>query len=239
MQPSLHAGIRARPVYVASACLAAVIAAVGFWPSYFGPLLAGGVDKPAFIHLHATVYVGWLALFIAQTAFAAFRRMDLHIAAGNVGIGYGALVIVVGLGAAFGMFALRVHAGDTADATRRLLAPLADMVFFAPLFIAAVRYRRKPEIHKRLMLVATTLLLVAAVGRMPIGHGPARLLLLLLVWASPILLGMIYDALRFRRAHPVFLLGLAIIGTRLALGLLVPGTAAWQATGAWLAGWLV
>jgi hypothetical protein len=237
MQPSLRAGIRARPVYVASACLAAVIAAVGFWPSYFGPLLAGGVDRPAFIHLHATVYVGWLALFIAQAAFAVFRRMDLHVAAGNVGIGYGVLVIVVGLGAAFGMFAVRVHAGDTADATMRLLAPLADMVFFTPLFIAAVRYRRKPEIHKRLMLVATTLLLVAAVGRMPIGPGPARLLLLL-VWASPILLGMIYDALRFRRAHPVFLLGLAIIGIRRAVGLLVPGTVAWQATGAWLAGWL-
>jgi hypothetical protein len=238
MQPSLHAGIRARPIYIATACLAAVIAAVGFWPSYFGPLLAGSVDKPAFIHLHAAVYVGWLAIFIAQTAFAATRRMDLHVALGNVGIGYGALVIVVGLGAAFGMFALRVHAGDTADATRRLFAPLADMVFFTPVFVAAVRYRRQPEIHKRLMLVATTLLLVAAVGRIPLGAGPVRLVVLLLVWSSPILLAMSYDATRLRRAHPVLLLGLALIGIRLTTGLLLPSTAAWRATGSWLAGWL-
>src|SRR5687768_8017870 len=47
-----------RRLYVGIAVLAIVIAAVGFWRTYFGPLLAGGVDKPAIIHFHAAIYVG-------------------------------------------------------------------------------------------------------------------------------------------------------------------------------------
>jgi hypothetical protein len=237
MQQPRHLGAQARPLYVAIGCLAAAIAATGFWPSYFGPLLAGGVDRPLIIHFHATVYVGWLSLFILQTVFAATKRMDLHVALGNIGMGYGALVIVVGLAAAFGMFAIRVHAGEIDEAGTRLFAPLSDMVLFTPLFVAAVRYRKRPELHKRLMVVATTLLLVAAVGRMPVGPGPQRLVLLL-VWWSPILLAMIYDAIRARRVHAVYLLGLPLLGLRLAAGLTVPNTTAWHEATAWLAGWL-
>src|SRR4030095_12541465 len=40
----------------------------GFWPSYFGPLLAGSVTRPWFIHAHATVFLGWVALLIAQAS---------------------------------------------------------------------------------------------------------------------------------------------------------------------------
>ena len=85
---------------------------------------------------------------------------------GRFAIGYGVLVIVVGLITAFARFALRVRAGEVAAAQAQLLGPLLDMLVFAPVFAAAVYYRRKPELHKRLMVVATTSLLIAAVGRM-------------------------------------------------------------------------
>jgi hypothetical protein len=49
------------------ALLAVLVAAVGFWPTYFGPLLAGTLDKPAVIHVHAAVFVTWLGLFIHCT----------------------------------------------------------------------------------------------------------------------------------------------------------------------------
>ena len=68
-----------RRLYVGLALLAIAIAAVGFWPSYFGPLLAGGVEKPSFIHLHAAVYVGWLALFLSQATLAATGRTASHM----------------------------------------------------------------------------------------------------------------------------------------------------------------
>ena len=78
------------------------------------------------------------------------------------------LLIVVGVATALGKirrtrsppanFALGASAGCS--------APLRDMIVFAPFLAAGWIYRRRPEIHKRIMLVATTILLVAAVSRM-------------------------------------------------------------------------
>jgi hypothetical protein len=220
------------PFYVGLTLLVAAIAFVGFWPTYFGPLLAGTVDKLTVIHVHAATYVGWLAIFIAQATFAATRRMDLHVRLGNFGIGYGVLVIVMGVTVAISMFAVRVRAGNVEEAQARLINPLADMVFFAPLFVAAVRLRRKPEIHKRLMIVATTILLVAAVGRMTFLGRPWPLLL---VWCSPLLLGSAYDVVRRRAVPWIYLLGVVAILVRAFGAQLVSETAAWHAWTAWLA----
>ena len=228
-----------RRIYVALSLLAAAIVLVGFWPSYFGALTAGTVDRPVFIHFHAVVYVGWLAIFIAQTVFAATGRINTHKALGRFAIGYGVLVIGAGLVAAFGMFTLRVRGGDLVDAQNQLVGPLLDMIVFAPLFAAAVYYRRRPELHKRLMVVATTALLIAAVGRMPFWGEPRNLALIQLVWSAPILVGMAHD-LWSRRLHPVYVLGLAVLwlegpGAR---GF-IRGTEAWQDATAWLATWVV
>lgn len=53
-------------------------------------------------------------------------------------------------------------------------------------------YRHRPEIHKRCMLVATTILLVAAVGRMQFLGTPPNALQLL-VWPLPVYMAMLYD----------------------------------------------
>ena len=220
------------PFYVGLTLLVTAIAFVGFWPTYFGPLLAGTVDKLPVIHVHAAIYVGWLAIFIAQATFAATRRMDLHVRLGNIGIGYGVLVIVMGLTVAFSMFAVRVHAGNLEQAQMRLAAPLLDMVFFTPLFAAAVRLRRRPEIHKRLMIVATTVLLIAAVGRMSFVGRPWPLLL---VWGSPLLLGAAYDIVRRRAVPWIYLLGMVVIVARTFGARLIGETDAWHDWSAWLA----
>jgi hypothetical protein len=220
------------PFYIGISLLVTTIAFVGFWPTYFGPLFAGTVDKLLVIHVHAAIYVGWLAIFIAQATFAATRRMDLHVRLGNFGIGYGVLVIVMGVTVAVSMFAVRVQAGNLEDAQGRLLAPLADMVFFAPLFAAAVWFRRKPNIHKRLMIIATTLLLVAAVGRMPFLGRPWPLLLL---WSSPLLLGALYDIVRRRAVPWLYMLGVVVIGMRAFGTAPVRESALWHDVTAWLA----
>jgi hypothetical protein len=84
------------------------------------------------------------------------------------------------------------------------------MLVFAPLFAAALYYRRKPELHKRLMIVATTALLIAAVGRIPL-PADLRLPLVYLLWTSPILVAMAHDFWRQRRVHPVYVLGLVVL----------------------------
>ncbi len=226
-----------RRLYVGLALLAAAIAAVGFWPTYFGPLVAGAADRTAIVHLHAAVYVGWLAIFVTQTVLAATGRIAAHIKLGRFAIGYGMLVIAVGLVTAFARFALGVRAGEAADAQAQLLGPLLDMLVFAPFFAAALYYRRTPELHKRLMIVATTSLLIAAAARMQF-LGELRVLLLHLIWMAPILLAMAHDFWRQRLVHPVYVIGLAVL---LLEGPLVRTPARtsqlWLDMSGWLAGW--
>jgi hypothetical protein len=220
--------------YAGIALLAAFIALMGFWPTYFGRLLEGTADHPGVIHVHAAVFSGWLALFAAQIGFAATGQLALHKRLGAVGIWYGVAIIVVGVFTAFSQFADRVEAGRLDEAQARLLAPLTDMIVFPIFFGAAVLYRRKPEIHKRLMLVATTTLLVAAALRMSFLGEPLTRPMRLFIWFSPILLGMAYDLIVRRSIHPVYIVGLAALYTLSLRGYLVE-TDAWLAFSGWLA----
>jgi hypothetical protein len=220
--------------YAGIALLAAFIALMGFWPTYFGRLLEGTADHPQVIHIHAAVFSGWLALFAAQVGFAATGQLALHKKLGTVGIWYGVAIIVVGVVTAFSQFADRVEAGRIEEAQTRLLAPLSDMIVFPIFFGAAVLYRHRPEIHKRLMLVATTTLLVAAALRMSFLGEPLPRPMRLFIWFSPILLGMAYDFIARRSIHPVYIVGLAALYTLSLRGYLVE-TDAWLAFSGWLA----
>jgi len=220
--------------YIGISVLVAVIAAMGFWRTYFGPLLAGTVDAPTVIHFHAAVFSGWVALFAVQVLFAATGQIALHRRLGEVGIWYGVALIVVGLFTAFSQFADRVEAGRIEEAQTRLLGPLTDMIVFPIFFGAAVWYRRNSEVHKRLMLVATTTLLVAAAMRMSFLGEPLPRPTRIVIWFSPILLGIAYDLIAKRLVHPVYVIGLAALYLLSMRGALVE-TDAWLAFSSWLA----
>jgi hypothetical protein len=220
--------------YIGISLLVGLIVAMGFWPTYFGPLAAGTADAPPVIHFHAAVFSGWIALFGAQVLFAATGQLALHRKLGAVGIWYGVVIIVVGVVTAFSQFADRVEAGRVEEAQARLLAPLTDMIVFPIFFGAAVFYRRRPEIHKRLMLVATTTLLVAAALRMSFLGDPLPRPMRLFIWFSPILLGIAYDLISRRLVHPVYVIGLAALYLLSMRGALVE-TDEWLAFSGWLA----
>ena len=195
-----------RMFYVVTSAVMAVIALVGFWPSYFGPLARLAAERSIVIHFHAAVYVGWLALFMTQAVLAATGRIRRHRALGNIGIGYGVFVIAVGVFTTLYQYSGRIAESGLEGALEYPTWPLIDMTIFAPFFGFAVAYRNRPAIHKRLMIVATTTLLIAAAGRMPLAFNWVRL-----VWFSPILLGIAYDLFKRQRVHPVYLIGIGVL----------------------------
>ena len=198
-----------RRFYVAITLILMGIVVRGFWPSYFGPLLNGGVTRPGIIHLHGAVFSGWMVLLLAQVSLVATGRVRMHRRFGNVGIAYGTLVLGIGLVVSFVAPVLHVRAGEwTIDrAAGFMLLPLVDMVLFAGFFGAAIAYRRRPEIHKRLILAATVALAFAAVARMSF-ESPV---VFLLVWLSPLFAGMAVDVFTRRRVHPVYFISVAIM----------------------------
>jgi hypothetical protein len=216
------------------ACL--LVALVGFWPRYFGPLLAGTLNTVPIIHVHAVVMMAWLLLLILQVTLVARGRRALHMKVGRVGMLWGIVVILVGWATAIIRFGEGVQAGRLEQASNRLFAPLTDMLVFAPFLAAAWVYRRRSQIHKRLIVVASTILLIAAAHRIAIfGGNPPPLPLLLLIWLSPVLLGMIHDGLKARRVHPVYLLGILAV-LFLKFGRIpLRDTGAWRSFTTWLA----
>ena len=102
---------------------------------------------------------------------------------------------------------------------------------FGSFFGAAIAYRRKPQLHRRLMVVAATSLLVAAVGRM--AFLPAATPLRLAVWSAPVLLAMAFDFKKTRAVHPVYLAGIIVFALR-RLSVPLSQTAAWGSVAHWV-----
>jgi hypothetical protein len=203
-------------IYVGLAALVTAIVAAGFGRSFFGTFV-GGVAHPWIIHVHAAVYVGWLALLIAQASLAARGRIALHRKVGNFGIAYGVLVFALGLVVAIAMPVINFHAGlwDAARAETFLAIPLVDMLLFGGLFAAAIAYRGRPDIHKRLIVVAAVAIMFAAVNRALVNAGLLAgdataftgMLPRLALWYSPVLVAMAHDLATRRRIHPAYLIG--------------------------------
>ena len=210
--------------------LMALIAVVGFWPRYFGPLVLGNLVQPLLIHVHATVFTGWLVLFFLQAYFAATKRLQLHMTMGKIGIWYGALLIVVGLTTGV----LRAAGSPPGRAEQLLFVSIADMAMFAGFFGAAIWYRKVPKLHRPAMVVAATALLVAAVSRMT--FLPPSIPIRLTMWALPILIAMAIEFRHRRGVHPIYLLGLLVFVVRRYSPPIIGPTHAWVSFAHWVFG---
>jgi hypothetical protein len=199
---------RGHQFYLAITVALIAIVVIGFWPSYFGTLLSGGVSRPFVMLVHGAVYTGWMALLALQVWLAATGRVRRHRQIGRVGIAYGGLVLVLGIVVSFAAPVMHVHAGEwTVDqAAGFLLLPLVDMILFAGFFGAAVAYRHKPEIHKRLILAATVALAFAAVARMILPP-----LQFAVVWLAPMGAAMAFDMISAGRIHAVTAVNTAVL----------------------------
>ena len=198
----------------------------GFWP-YWRTAGIATPPRPWIIHVHAAVFTGWMVLLLAQVLLIQRRRVGLHRRLGTFGIYYGAAVVVMGLVAATVAPAVHVIRGEWSldEAAAFLILPAGDMLLFSTLFGAAVLYRRRREVHKRCVLLATVALMFAPVGRLVGDRGPVPLLFG--VWLAPVVVAMLADLRARRRVHPALLVGAAWL-------VLVSARVAWMNTPTWL-----
>lgn len=202
---------RDRVFYTTMAVLAALMAFTGFAPSFFLATMNPEAKPLGLIfHIHGAVFTLWMVFFIVQNVLIVRGNRALHMRLGQFGAVLGAVMIVMA-------FAVTLHAakigfggplGALPDKIQAMAVPFFDMFVFAPLFVAALYYRKSaPEAHKRLMLMATVGgLLGAAIGRAPLFIGELdRQLYLYLAF---ILAGPLYDLISRRRIHPAYLFAL-------------------------------
>jgi hypothetical protein len=210
----------------------------GFAPSYF---LRGSIDagRPLpelspLIHLHAAVFSAWIGLFIAQTALISSRRQALHKRLGGAMIALAAAMVAVGVLVATAQVA-RGSGPPGIPPLSWLAVPLFDLATFAGLVGAGYALRRDAQTHKRLMLLATILMLQPAIGRMPWPPALGGELGTLIAFAMVLPL-IAWDLAQRGRPHRATTIGVAVLAAEQLLRIAVWRTEEWQAAAGWIAG---
>ncbi len=223
-------------LYRWAAVFISIIVLIGFARTYY---LKGLFDTPSLpgllVHLHGIVMTLWVALFVGQVWLVAARRIKLHQRLGLLGAILAALVVLAGVATAISAAARGSSPGPPPLVF--LVIPLGDMLLFAALVGTALYYRRRMDVHKRLMLLASVNLLTPAIARIPLQFietgGP---LVFFGLTDLCLLACVVFDTVKNRRLHPAFISGTLIIIASQPLRLMLGGTDVWIQFATWLVG---
>lgn len=155
-----------RVFYSGMAILLCICVYIGFSPTYFqAGMLHAPLPSPI-LHVHGAVFTLWMLLFVVQAALVSARRVKWHRSLGTVAFCLPPIMIVLGVIAALDALRRGVSIGGLAP-TVSFAIPMFDIAAFTVVIYASWRARRRPDAHKRLILLATIGLAEAAFGRFP------------------------------------------------------------------------
>jgi hypothetical protein len=193
----------------------------------------------AWFYVHGACFVLWVALLATQAGLVTAGNVALHRRLGTVG--FVLVPTMVFFGTVGGLIAARRPTGffDVPLPPLVFLAkPVLDMVWFATLTGLALAWRRVPQSHKRLMLLATIVLLEAVIVRWPfpfIATDPDIAFAMKALFIVPL---VVWDYRSQGRLHPVTLWGGLFVIVEQPAFWLISGTDAWLAFARWATGLL-
>lgn len=222
--PSAFPRWLAKYFYFVMSLLIAAVVVYAFSQTVGQRLIHAVPRRPVLLWVHGIVFSAWVAFYILQSALVRIRKVKLHRTLGWAGAALGVAVIVVGFRVPVVMarFAISNLNRKADDAGAFLAIPFLDMVTFTICFGLAVLWRKKPELHRRLMLVATCALTAAAFGRMNSLHAIPALGFYFGVDAL-ILLGTVRDLVVNRRIHAVYLAAIPLVMPAQAAAVYIAG----------------
>lgn len=192
-------------------CMSLLVAAVvvsGFGQTVDHNLIHATPQRPWLLWVHGSVFSGWVLFFILQSALVRTHHVKLHRTLGWFGAGLAAAIPVLGLSTAIVMDRFDVATFHLPRETYTFFAiQLLDMTSFTATFWLAVLWRRKPEFHRRLVLIATCVLTSAAFARIP--H--ASVAMAYFGVDGLILLGVARDLIVNRKVHLVYRYALPVL----------------------------
>ena len=238
LQPQTHYRPVNRTVerffYSGMAILLCVCVFIGFAPTYFQAGMLRAPLPSSIIHLHGAVFTLWMLLFTIQAALISARRVKWHRSFGTVAFCLPPIMIVLGVIAAVESLYRGVKIGPL-DPSVSAAIPLFSILGFAIVIYAAWRARRRPDAHKRLVLIATMSLVAAAFGRFPwsrIGLPPAAGAVTGL--GILILILLTYELITIRRIHRSTMWAAPLVFASVALAVPIGMTPAWRSFAALL-----
>lgn len=214
----------------------ALLVGVGFFRTFYARPLFHLPPLPSLYVLHGIVFTTWLVLFVTQTRLIAARKVAVHRKLGMAGAVLAAIVIIVGVITALKSAAIPQPRPLGMSSQQFSIVALTSITLFAISITAALTLRRKPEYHRRLMVLAMISVLGPPVARLiMLFHAGTHFLViqtavpaLLLLWC------LINDWRKQHLIHPVYAIGGAVIVLSWPLRIAIAQTDAWISISGWL-----
>lgn len=221
-----------RLFYAAMGTAIALLVFAGFARSYY---LARWLTPPArtppftpLLHIHAAAFSLWILVQAAQPLLIRAGRRMLHRRIGLCAAGLAAAVWL--LGNIVSAKAMNVGYKGLGDPYAFYAITFFSMQAFGVILLLGFVWWKRPETHKRLMLLSNAAILEAAVGRLPFQIVEETAPLSFYVGADLVILaGVAHDLLRRGRVHPVWLWGGGALIASQALRVVIMDSAPWLA----------
>jgi hypothetical protein len=212
----------------------------GFIPTFWAKLAGGTFRAPPIVYIHGMLLFTWTCFYFIQTALVPARRIADHRAWGLAGIAlFSAMMcsilvtqsVVLSKAEALGM----------GEAARRFAAvTLCAWPLLIGLFTLAIVNIRRPQVHKRFMMLTMIAMLTPAIARVFItlfaapgssASGPPPPFVSVppaLVADLFIIVAMIHDWRSRGRPHSVYVLGGLVILAQQVLTVPFANTTIWM-----------
>ena len=200
-------GFLDRYFYFAMSLVSAAVVVAGFGETVGEKLFHPAIAPPSILWVHGAVFSSWIVFFILQSALVRTRNIKWHRLLGWVGAGLAASMVALGIATAIQMVRFETYRLHQQGRFAFLAIPFFDIGVFTVCIALAIYWRKKPELHRRLIFFATCGLLVAAFARMD--HAFLRVHSMMYLGPDLLLaLGVGRDLLVNRRVHEVYRIGL-------------------------------
>jgi hypothetical protein len=187
--------------YFAMGLLAAIVVAAGFGRTIDRGLIHPAIPRPTILWFHSAAFSGWVLFYILQSALVRARNVKLHRSLGWFGAALGAVMVPLGFATTIVMKRFELHTLHRHSVAEFMIVSIFDMTVFGTLFTLGILWRKKPELHRRLLFIATAGLLSAAFGRLDKN--------LFYVYVDMMIaLGVVRDLVVDRRVHKVYLVAM-------------------------------
>ena len=196
--------------FTAIAMIGIIAILVGFSKTFIIPLVSGTKTWPLTIYAHAFFVFGWVIIFLTQSLLIQNKKYKIHIFIGRWAafIAVGAAISIIPASLFQIERELKEGLGQTAISS--IVGSLASASMFLILVTLGILNRKRPQVHKRFMLLATIILIWPAWFRwrhyFPSVERP-DIWFAVVLSDSLILVAFIWDWLKNKYIHPALLYG--------------------------------
>lgn len=224
--------------YQAAALVMGVLVLIGFARTFY---LRQWFDVPpisVLLFLHGVVFTAWFALFVVQARLIAGHNARLHRKIGPWGVALAVIVVVTSLMTIVESASSLRPRPMGLNAHQFTFVPLIGIVGFAALFGAAIAWRRRADLHRRLILLAMITILGPPVARilLLIGTKGGFLFAQTAVAAVFVAWCLLHDWFKHRVVHPIYLVGGTLLVLSWPARFWIARTPEWEQVGRWMAG---